>query len=73
MNLTAQHCPTRRNLEERGWNLTSELSSLSSRLLSLVAVDHRGFNATSARCLEVRSKLKESNRELKAHRSEHGC
>jgi hypothetical protein len=73
MDIAAQYCPTRKGLEERGWSLTSQLSTLSSRLLTLVAVDHRGFNATTAKCLEVRSKLKESHRELKEHRSEHGC
>lgn len=53
--------------------LTSELSTLASKLMTSVAADHHAFNVTSQRCGEVRVQLKESRRRLQAHRSQHGC
>lgn len=53
--------------------LTSELSTLASKLMTSVAADHHAFNITSQRCGEVRTQLKESRRRLQAHRSQHGC
>lgn len=73
MNATTRCCPTRRDLEAQGSVLRIRLSNLAPKLMTLVAVDHRGFNLTSAQCREVRGQLKESSRRLQAHRSEHGC
>lgn len=73
MSPTARCCPTRRNLEEESSVLTCELSSLSSKLMTSIAADHRTFNITSQRCGEIRTQLKESRRRLQAHRSQHGC
>lgn len=73
MSLAARQCPTRRDLEEQSAILTNRLSSLASKLMVLVAADHSAFNITSARCGEVRVKLKESRLRLQAHRSQHGC
>jgi len=73
MSPAARFCPTRRNLEEESSTLTSELSTLASKLMTSVAADHHAFNITSQRCGEVRVQLKESRRRLQAHRSQHGC
>jgi hypothetical protein len=71
--VAARSCPTRKDLEEQSWLLTSKLSILASRLMTSVAADHHAFNVTSRRCGEVRLQLKESRRLLQAHRSQHGC
>lgn len=73
MSPVARSCPTRRDLEEQSWMLTSKLSILASKLMTFVAADHHAFNVTSQRCGEVRVQLKESRRRLQAHRSQHGC
>ncbi|HEX5236548.1 MAG TPA: hypothetical protein VFW25_14610 [Silvibacterium sp.] len=73
MNVTARNCQTRRDLEAQGSILRIRLSNLAPKLMTLVAVDHHGFNITSAQCREVRGQLKESSRRLQAHRTEHGC
>lgn len=73
MSLAVRPCPTRKDLEEQSAILTNRLSNLASKLMTLVAADHSGFNAASARCGEVRVQLKESRLRLQAHRSQHGC
>lgn len=73
MDLGAQYCPARRNLEERGWVLVSQLSDLSSRLIGLAGSDHRAFMAAKASCDEKRVQLTESHHELQTHRAKHGC
>jgi hypothetical protein len=73
MDKTAQYCPVRRDLEERAWTLTAKLSTVASKLIALVDVDHRSFNATQTEWADVRSDLAESHRMLQTHRSGHGC
>jgi len=73
MNLTAGYCPTRRDLEERGWNLVSRLSSVSGGLLRYAGVDPKAFNATTAECSDIRVQITATRRLLSKHREQHGC
>ena len=73
MDLSATYCPMRRDLEERGWWLTSRLSSLTGRLLDLVGQDHAAFVSMKDECRETRAAITESHRGLAAHRRDHGC
>lgn len=73
MELTVEYCPTRRAIEERGWVLTTKFSTIAGRLVSSASIDHGLFNRTVAECGEIRSELAESHRQLRNHRSSHGC
>lgn len=73
MDLTAAYCPTRRDLEERGWWLASRLSALTGRLMLMVGSDHKTFLNLRDECRETRSAIAESHRGLAAHRRDHGC
>lgn len=73
MDFTAAYCPTRRDLEERGWFLTSRLSALTGHLLQLVGRDHREFLEVREACHAAREAITESHRGLKEHRRHHGC
>jgi hypothetical protein len=73
MDLTAQHCPSRKILEHRVWKLVNELQSLTSQLLSLVGRNHQAFISTKADCGKAEAEIAESCRQLQAHQAEHGC
>lgn len=73
MGFDARYCSIRRDLEENGWFLTTRLSSLTSRLLFLIGTDHRSFIETKSECDETRADLVVSHRQLREHRSDHGC
>lgn len=73
MDFTGAYCPTRRDLEERGWFLTSRLSTLTGHLLQLVGHDHAEFLGVRDECDLTRAAIAESNRGLKEHRRSHGC
>jgi hypothetical protein len=73
VDLTAEYCPARRNLEESGWRLVSQLAGLTSQLPGLVGSNHQAFMAMKDSCKEKREQLTESNRQLHVHLSAHGC
>ena len=73
MDLTAQYCPTRRDLEELSWSLTSRLAGLTGRLLRLVGDNHDAFLVVKGECAETRAALVASHQTLSSHRSDHGC
>ena len=74
MDYGAAYCPTRRNLEENGWWLTSRLAALTGRLIKVAGLkDHLAFLAIREECAQTRMKLSDSHRDLREHRREHGC
>ncbi|HTZ56555.1 MAG TPA: hypothetical protein VMB49_00590 [Acidobacteriaceae bacterium] len=73
MDLTAQYCSARRDIEERSWALTSRLAALTDRLIGLTGLDHQAFLDVRGKCHEVKGELSESHEELKNHRRNHGC
>lgn len=73
MHPTAKYCPTRRGLEQQGSILVERLSSISTRLMCLAAADHKGFNAASAECAELKTEIAVTRYALNSHRKKHGC
>ena len=73
MDYSATYCPTRRDLEERGWWLSDRLAALTTRLMQLMGDDHRMFQEVRRECRETRAAIDESRRGLRAHRLGHGC
>jgi hypothetical protein len=73
MDYSATYCPTRRDLEERGWWLTDRLAALTTRLMQLMGEDHRMFQEVRQECRETRVAIDESHRDLREHRRGHGC
>ena len=73
MDYTATYCSTRRDLEERGWWLTSRLANLTDRLMLLIGGDHRMFLEVRRECRETKAAITESHSDLREHRLEHGC
>ena len=73
MDLATAYCPTRRNIEERGWALTTRLSSLTERLLEIIGKDHQTFVALQQECHATKLAITRSNQNLSDHRREHGC
>ena len=73
VNLTGTYCPTRRDLEERGWFLTSRLSATTARLMALIGGDHEAFLHVKQECRDTRGELADSHLRLREHRLEHGC
>jgi hypothetical protein len=73
MDFSTQYCSTRRDLEERGWFLTSRLSSLTSQLLQLIGHDHPAFLLKKTECCDTREEITDSHDRLHAHRVAHGC
>ena len=67
------YCTTRRELEERGWFLTSRLSSLTARLMRLIGRDPQAFVDVRNECRDTRQEITVSHRELRDHRRAHGC
>jgi len=73
MDYSATYCPTRRDLEERGWWLTDRLAALTTRLMQLMGEDHRMFQEVQQECRETRVEITDSHRHLREHRRGHGC
>ena len=73
MDYSATYCPTRRDLEERGWWLTSRLAALTTRLMQLIGEDHGTFLEIRQECRETRAEIAESHLDLSEHRRGHGC
>ena len=73
MDYSATYCPTRRDLEERGWWLTDRLAALTTRLMQLIGEDHRMFQEVRQECRETRVEITDSHRNLREHRRGHGC
>ncbi len=72
-DFTTQYCSTRRDLEERGWILTSRLFELSTRLLRTIGNDRQEFAAIKQECGELRGVIGKAQSDLRGHRSKHGC
>ena len=73
MDFSSHYCSTRRDLEEQGWNLSSRLFLLSSRLLALVGKNHQQFLHARSACRRTRDDLADSHLQLRNHRLQHGC
>jgi hypothetical protein len=73
VDLAAQYCSTRRNLEERGWALTSRLYALTERLLRAIGKNHEEFASLKQECRVTRADIAQAQHHLYDHRSEHGC
>jgi len=73
MDLTAHYCSTRRSLEERSRILINLLSGVTSRLIGLVGIDHKKFNAIRDECSGIKAEIAATRRRLNKHREEHGC
>jgi hypothetical protein len=73
MDLNAQYCPDRRNLEEKVWIRVSRLSSLTGRLLGLIGKDHQTFTLTHTACSDARADIVDFRQQLHIHRLAHGC
>lgn len=70
---SGMYCPIRRDLEERGWNLTSRLAAQTERLILIAGSDHHAFLQIREECQETAQEITESHVELREHRQEHGC
>ena len=73
MDLTATYCPTRRDLEENAWFLTSRLTLQTKRLMRLIRQDRGVFQEMRDDCQAIRLEISDSHRELREHRLAHGC
>lgn len=74
LDFATAYCPTRRNLEENGWWLTSRLAALTGRLLKMAGQrNHLAFLEIRQECAETRTAISDSHRDLREHRREHGC
>jgi hypothetical protein len=73
MDLTPGYCPTRRDLEENGWFLTTRLSELTAKLMRMMGRDHQAFLDLREECRVTRGRITASHQDLREHRREHGC
>lgn len=73
MDFTTAYCATRRDLEERGWFLTTRLAGLTDRLLRLIGQDHQKFLDMRSECRSTRAAITASHDDLREHRRTHGC
>ena len=73
MDLTARYCPTRRDIEEHCWNLTSRLSQTTSALVKSIGTNRQVLLARRSECQITRDELADSQCRLAAHRIAHGC
>jgi hypothetical protein len=73
MDLAATYCATRRDLEERGWFLTTRLADLTSRLMRLIGQDPQSFLDMRGECRATRREILSSHEDLREHRRKHGC
>lgn len=72
-NLASRYCSIRRDLEERGWVLSSRLFQLSTLLLHAIGNDHQEFASLKQECRETRAVIRQAQGDLRLHRYEHGC
>lgn len=73
MEIQTGYCTTRNDLEQRCQRLVSRLSTLTTRLATLVGMDPRAFLQTKAECQQTREDLADSRRQLQDHRTAHRC
>lgn len=73
MDPVAAYCTTRRDLEERGWFLTSRLSELTTKLMRMIGRDRQAFLDLREECRMTRRRITASHHDLREHRREHGC
>lgn len=73
MDLTTKYCATRRDLEERGWFLTTRLANLTARLMRAIGQNHEMFLNLRTECRATRRQIVTSHQDLRKHRLEHGC
>lgn len=73
MDFATAYCSTRRDIEERGWALTSRLCSLTDRLLMATGRNHQVFVDLKQECMTTRVALTALHESLREHRREHGC
>ena len=68
------NCYARRDLQEKSWILVSKLATATGLLCKVAGTGHsQEFAETKDRCAEVRGEVKEAQRQLRLHRSAHGC
>jgi len=68
-----QYCPIRRDLEQRGFDLVSQLAVLTEKLLRLVGHRHVAFVAMKSESANTRADIMHPQRKLAQHRLAHGC
>lgn len=73
MDFATTYCATRRDLEERGWFLTSRLAQLTARLMRVLGEDHQTFLDLQSECRGTRRQILASHQDLRTHRLDHGC
>jgi hypothetical protein len=73
MDFASAYCPTRREIEEHGWALSTRLFSLTGKLLKVIGRDHHAFVTLRQECHTTRHAIAQSNQSLRDHRREHGC
>lgn len=73
MDFATSYCATRRDLEERGWFLTSRLAQLTTRLMRIIGQNHQSFLDLRSECRATRREILSSHQDLRKHRLEHGC
>lgn len=73
MDYTATYCSIRRDLEERGWWLTSRLANLTTRLMQMIGQDHLAFLDVRQECRTTKAAITASHDDLREHRRAHGC
>jgi hypothetical protein len=73
MDFAATYCPIRRDLQERTWFLTNRHSTITTRLLDFVGLDHDEFLERVEECRSVHLEIVLSRVKLQEHRLGHGC
>jgi len=73
MDFGSAYCPTRRDIEEHGWALTTLLFSLTTKLVKILGSNQPSFVALRQECRDTRLAITESNQNLRDHRRDHGC
>lgn len=73
MDRKTHFCPTRRDLEEQCGNLVARLCESTTRLVAVMGQNHKAFLQGRAESQQTREELTHSRRQLKEHRTVHGC
>ena len=71
--LNVSYCPTRKSLEQESWDMVRELSAIAGRILGAAGVDHAAFDVAAVESKRLCALIREANRQVQAHRAEHGC
>lgn len=72
-HLSFLYCPIRSGIEERGFDLSTQLMALGAELAQFAGHDSAAFLFTKAECVGVRAAIIEVRRQLEEHRVAHGC